>query len=103
MTDSLDSLREEMLARIERSGSEAEIEEIRVEALGRKGRLTLLLRGLKDLPAEERPRAGEELNQVRRLVEERLDQRLNVVKREFKERALKEERIDVTLPGTRWE
>ena len=60
MIDSLDALRAEMLARIERSGSEGEIEQIRVEALGRKGRLTLLLRGLKDLPLEERPRAGEQ-------------------------------------------
>jgi len=103
MTESVEALRGEVLDRIQQSSSETEIEQLRVEVLGRKGRLTLLLRGLKDLPAEERPRAGEELNQVRRLVEERLDQRLNVVKREFKERALKEERIDVTLPGTRWE
>ena len=58
MIDSLDSLREEMLARIEQSGSETEIEQIRVEALGRKGRLTLLLRGVKDLPSDERPRSS---------------------------------------------
>ena len=62
MIDSLDALRAEMLARIERSGSEGEIEQIRVEALGRKGRLTLLLRGLKDIPLEERPRAVDQLN-----------------------------------------
>jgi phenylalanyl-tRNA synthetase alpha chain len=103
MTESVEALRGEVLDRIQQSSSETEIEQLRVEVLGRKGRLTLLLRSLKDLPAEERPRAGEQLNQLRRLVEERLDQRLNVVKGEFKERALRAERIDVTLPGTRWE
>jgi phenylalanyl-tRNA synthetase alpha chain len=103
MTDSLEALRGEVLDRIQQSNSETEIEQVRVEVLGRKGRLTLMLRSLKDLPAEERPGAGEQLNRLRRFVEQRLDERLNIVKHESKERALKEERIDVTLPGTRWE
>jgi phenylalanyl-tRNA synthetase alpha chain len=103
MTDSLEALRGEVLDRIRQSTSETEIEQVRVEVLGRKGRLTLMLRSLKDLPAEERPRAGEQLNQLRRFFEQRLDERLNIVRHESKERALKEERIDVTLPGTRWE
>ena len=103
MTDSLEALRGEVLDRIQQSNSETEVEQVRVEVLGRKGRLTLMLRSLKDLPAEERPRAGEQLNQLRRFFEQRLDERLDIVKHESKERALKEERIDVTLPGTRWE
>lgn len=103
MIDSLDTLREEMLGRIEKSGSEAEIERIRVEALGRKGRLTLLLRKLKDLPLEERPRAGEQLNALRQLLETRLQDRFEDVKARQKEKALREESIDVTLPGNRWE
>jgi phenylalanyl-tRNA synthetase alpha chain len=103
MVDSLDALREEMLARIEKSGSEAEIEQIRVEALGRKGRLTLLLRGLKDLPSDERPRVGEQLNALRQLLETRLQDRVQIVKARQKAEALREESIDVTLPGNRWE
>jgi phenylalanyl-tRNA synthetase alpha chain len=103
MSDSLDSLREEMLARIEKSGSEAEIEQIRIEALGRKGRLTLLLRSLKDLPLDQRRRTGEQLNVLRQLLETRLQDRLQVVKARQKEKALQEESIDVTLPGNRWE
>src|SRR5688572_20907111 len=103
MVDSLDALREEMLARIEKSGSEAEIEQIRVEALGRKGRLTLPLRGLKDLPPDERPRAGEQLNALRQLLETRLQDTLQIIKARQKEKALREESIDVTLPGNRWE
>jgi phenylalanyl-tRNA synthetase alpha chain len=103
MSDSLDDLREETLTRIDRSGSEAEIEQLRVETLGRKGRLTLLLRGLKDLAADERPRAGEQLNRLRELLEARLQDRLQAVKAREKEKALREESIDITLPGNRWQ
>ena len=103
MNESLEALRGEVLDRIQQSNSEMEIEQLRVEVLGRKGKLTLLLRGLADLPVEERPQAGQELNQLRRVVKEHLDERLEVIKEQSKERALEEEKIDITLPGTRWE
>src|SRR5919108_6401503 len=104
MNESLEALQGEVLERIQQSTSEAEIEQLRVEILGRKGgRLTLLLRSLGELPAEQRPQAGQQLNQLRRLVEQHLDERLNPLKEQSKQHALKEERIDVTLPGTRWE
>ena len=66
MNDSLEALRGEVLDRIQQANSEKELEQLRVEVLGRSGTITLLLRGLKELPAEERPRAGEALNQLRR-------------------------------------
>ena len=103
MSDSLETLREEVLDRVQGSTSEAEIEDLRVEYLGRKGRVTLLLRALKDLPPEERPLAGEKLNQLRRGLEERIEVRLGEIKQREKERALREQRIDITLPGSRWE
>lgn len=103
MNESLDALQPEALERIQRCGSESEIEQLRIEFLGRKGRLTLLLRGLRDLPPEDRPRAGEQLNESRRVIEAALDARLRTVNAESKDKALREERIDVTLPGTRWE
>jgi phenylalanyl-tRNA synthetase alpha chain len=103
MNDSLEVFKEEVLDRIQRSGSETEIEQVRVDTLGRKGRLTLLLRGLRDLSAEERPRVGEQLNQLRQLFEESLATRLQQVREQEKERTLREEKIDVTLPGSRWE
>src|ERR1044071_1591412 len=102
MNDSVETLRGEVLARMEQAGSEKELEQIRIDVLGRSGSVTLRLRGLKDLPAEERRAAGEQLNQLRRALEERLDERLGAVKRQTKSEALRSERIDVTLPGTRW-
>jgi phenylalanyl-tRNA synthetase alpha chain len=71
--------------------------------LGRKGRVTLLLRGLRDLPLEERPRAGEQLNRLRQLLEEQIEERLGQVRERDKHKAIKQERIDITLPGSRWE
>lgn len=92
-----------MLERIQHCASESEIEQLRVETLGRKGRLTSLLRGLRDLPAEERPRAGEQLNRLRQLLEEQIEERLAHVREQDKHRSIREERLDITLPGSRWE
>ena len=102
MNDSLEALQGEVLDRIQRSDSEKDLEQIRIETLGRSGKVTLLLRGMKDLPAEERPRRGEELNQLRRLVEAHLNERLSAVRQQAKAQALKNQRVDITLPGTRW-
>jgi phenylalanyl-tRNA synthetase alpha chain len=99
----LQSLREEIQERIGRCVSETEVDQLRIEYLGRKGKLTLLLRGLRELSAEERPRLGEQLNQLRGFVEERIQARLSELKAQERERVLKEETVDITLPGSRWE
>jgi len=103
MTDSLEALRGEVLERIQQANSVKELEQLRIEALGRSGSITLLLRGLKDLPTEERPPMGERLNQLRRALEQELDARLAAVNQQAKSKALAEEKIDITLPGTRLE
>jgi len=103
MTDSLERLRGEVLERIQQSESIKELEQLRIEALGRSGSITLLLRGLKELPADERPRMGERLNQLRRALEQELDARLAVVNRQARTKAFAEEKIDISLPGTRLE
>ncbi|MGB7949722.1 MAG: phenylalanine--tRNA ligase subunit alpha [Candidatus Binatia bacterium] len=103
MNDSLEALRDEVLNRIQHCGSEAELEQVRIESLGRSGKVTLLLRGLKDVAPEDRPRAGEELNRLRKSLEEQIDLRFQQVKELAKAKALQEEWIDITLPGTRWE
>jgi phenylalanyl-tRNA synthetase alpha chain len=102
MNDSLEELRGEVLARIQHCASESEIEQLRVETLGRKGRLTLLLRGLKDLPPEERPRTGERLNQLRQQFEAEIEERLEQVREQDKHKAIREQWVDISLPGNRW-
>lgn len=103
MKESLETLREEVQDRIGRCLSEQEIDHLRVEYLGRKGKLTLLLRSLREIPPEERPQAGDQLNRLRRFLEEQIDFRLKELKRRERERILSEEKIDITLPGSRWE
>jgi phenylalanyl-tRNA synthetase alpha chain len=103
MSESLDNLRDEVVDRIGRSSSADEIEHLRVEVLRGPGSRTGLLRGLKDVPAEERPKRGEALNQLRGFLEERIDERLQALKSGNREKALGEERIDITLPGSRRE
>jgi phenylalanyl-tRNA synthetase alpha chain len=103
MNESLDVLQDEVLERIQNCNSEPEMEQVRIETLGRSGRLTLMLRGLKELPAEERPRAGEQLNHLRKLFEERIEARARQIKERARAKALQDDWIDITLPGTRWE
>ena len=103
MKESLETLQQGVLERIHHCNSETEVEEVRVETLGRGGRLTAMLRGLKDLTAEERPQAGEQLNRLRKLFEEEIEQRFRQIKEQARSKALKGEWIDITLPGTRWE
>lgn len=103
MNESLQALREEILGRIGYCPTEQDLEHLRVEYLGRKGQLTLLLRGLKDAPPEQRAQRGAELNRLKGFVEEEIQIRLKELKRSEKERVLREERVDITLPGTRRE
>jgi phenylalanyl-tRNA synthetase alpha chain len=65
MDESIDRLRRDGLARIAAAGTAAELEAVRVALLGRRGELTLRLRGLKELPDAERPAAGDALNRVK--------------------------------------
>ncbi|HWP57266.1 MAG TPA: phenylalanine--tRNA ligase subunit alpha [Candidatus Acidoferrales bacterium] len=103
MKESLEGLGEEVRGRIRSARSEAELQQIRVEYLGRKGRLTLLLRGLRDVPPGDRPQLGERLNRLRQDIEEQIELELKRQKEREKERILREERIDITLPGSRLE
>lgn len=103
MRESLDALREEILERIGRAASIGDIEQLRLDYLGRKGRLTLLLRGLREVPPEKRPEVGDRLNRLKHLLEEEMEKRVRELKAEEREKVLRAERVDITLPGNRLE
>lgn len=84
---------------VARARSMEELENIRVSFLGRKGQITTMLATLKDLPAEEKPRAGRLGNLLKRLVEEELQRREEEVEAETISAALEAEICDLTLPG----
>ncbi len=77
----------------------AALDEVRVAYLGKKGKLTALLKGLGRLPAEERPAAGASINRAKEEVTHRIAARREALERAGLERRLAGERIDVTLPG----
>ncbi len=75
------------------------LENLRVRVLGKKGELTALLRGMGQLSPEERPAAGQMINEARERFTEMLDEKLRVLKAKEQEEALKRETIDVTQPA----
>jgi phenylalanyl-tRNA synthetase alpha chain len=95
----LAALREAAAADIAACRTEAELESIRVRYLGRRGTLTTLVRGLRDVPPDERPAVGALLNETKAAVEARLAEAAERLAREGLARRLAEERVDVTLPG----
>lgn len=96
----LQSVRESVLAEISRVRTEEELNQIRIEILGRKGSLTLLLRKVRELPPQERPRAGEQANILKVELEENIEKLLIRLRDEKRQRELSQEQLDITLPGT---
>ena len=75
------------------------LDEMKVSLLGKKGELTGILKGMKDLSPEERPVIGELANQVRKDIEEKIEEMKTRLAAEELEKRLEKERIDVTMPG----
>jgi phenylalanyl-tRNA synthetase alpha chain len=99
MKQRLEALRSEALARLQSVADAAELNELRVHYLGKKGQLTEVLRGMGALSAEERPVIGQIANDVRAAIEAVLAEKQEAFQRAETARRLQEETIDVTLPG----
>ncbi len=97
----LDSHLAEALQAITDSGDENSLEQLRVQYLGKKGKLTVLLKSLGQLPVEERPAAGEKINLVKRQIQAALKARKISLVEASLDAQLSQEVIDVTLPGRR--
>ena len=100
---SLEDIKAEAAAAIDAAADIASLEELRVSYLGKKGALTGLLKGLGQLSAEERPKAGAEINAVKQVLNEQLNSRRDTLQSEALSAQLATEAIDVTLPGRRAE
>jgi phenylalanyl-tRNA synthetase alpha chain len=95
----LDDLRSEAEAAIAQATDAAALEDLRVRYLGRRSELTTILRGIRELPPEERGPVGKSANEARVTIEEVLDLRREALESDELERRLAEDRVDVTLPG----
>src|SRR4029079_17837531 len=99
MRATLEALGAEIDTALDACRSEDDLERVRIAFLGKKGRLTEVMRGLGGLPAAERPAIGELANQLKRRTDDRIQTLREGWKAEQRARALAHERIDVTLPG----
>ena len=103
MKEQLEKIKEEALKQIAASDALEKLNDIRVSYLGKKGQLTSLLKGMKDVSPEERPKVGQMVNDARALIEGRLEEAKTALAQEAREEQLKKEVIDVTLPAKRQE
>ncbi len=102
MKATLDALGAEIDAALAACRTDEELERVRIAYLGRKGRLTEVMRGVGALPAAERPQVGELANQLKRRVDEHIASLREHWEAERRAKALASERVDVTLPGNRF-
>jgi phenylalanyl-tRNA synthetase alpha chain len=95
----LDQIKEEALRQIKDSEALEKLGDIKVQFLGKKGELTGLLKSMKDIPPEDRPKMGQMVNAVREEIETALENAKKRMEAEVMEARLKAEVIDVTLPA----
>ena len=99
MKDKLKQIREKALASIESSEGLNGLNDVRVAFLGKKGELTAVLKGMKDVSPEERPLVGQMVNETRAAIEQKLEETKKKMEALELEHKLKKEVIDVTLPA----
>ena len=97
----LNEVIESTLGRLKSASDLAELNEIRVEALGKKGPLKMLMKGMKDLAPEERPAFGQMVNEAQQTIEKKMEEIKSRLEQSAMEARLKREVIDVTLPAKR--
>ncbi len=95
----LEQLAAEALAALESAADSKALESWHVVYLGRKGRVTQMIRRVGELPKEERPAFGRRANELKRELETAYEKRVQAIKAAEMEKALAEGAIDVTLPG----
>ncbi len=99
VSEKLEEIRKKTLENIAGAGNLEELNEVRLAVLGKKGELKELMKGMRELSAEERPRFGQMVNDVRQIVERELADRKARMEQELLDRKLAAEAIDVTLPA----
>ena len=101
MKDKLKKIMDDAIAQIEGSEQLDKLNEIKVSFLGKKGELTSVLKSMKEVAPEDRPKVGQMVNEARAVIEEKLESKKAAFEKALMEEKLKSETIDVTLPGTK--
>ena len=99
MKERLEAIKKSALEQIEQAQKMESLNAVKVNFLGKKGELTKVLKGMKDVAKEDRPKVGQMVNETRQIIEKALEEEMAVLKRKIREEKMKSEVIDVTLPG----
>ncbi len=101
ITDNLEEIKKRALKAISEAGALDSLNDVRVAFTGKKGELTEVLKGMKDVAKEERPKVGALVNETRDAIEEALSEARDKLELKAMEAKLANETIDVTLPAKR--
>ena len=99
MKEQLEKIKLEALDRMEAADSLDTLNEIRVAYLGKKGELSSVLKSMKDVAPEDRPKVGQMVNEVRELLETKLEETKTALMKKARKEQMEKEVIDVTLPA----
>ena len=99
MKQEITALREEAKKEIELVSSLGQLDELRIKYMGKKGKLTDLSKEMKNLSAEEKPKIGQLINEAKNEILEAFSMKNAILVKEQKEKNLKEEIIDISLPS----
>lgn len=99
MKEKLQSIKEKALAQISAAEHLEALNDVRVAILGKKGELTSVLKSMKEVDPEDRPKVGQMVNEARAEIEKVLEEKKVAFEKKVREEKMKAETIDVTLPA----
>ena len=99
ISDKIEAIKAAVDAQLAKTSALQEVQDIRVKYLGKKGELTAIMKELKTLSKEERPKVGQLVNTARGIIEDHLKTKMDELKEHALAQKLQSEKIDLTLPG----
>lgn len=99
INDKIEAIKTAVSEQLAASQALQDVQDIRVKYLGKKGELTSIMKELKTLSKEERPKVGQLVNSARGVIEEELKAKMEELKEQELEQKIQSEKIDITLPG----
>lgn len=99
INDKIEAIKTTVSEQLAASQALQDVQDIRVKYLGKKGELTSIMKELKTLSKEERPKVGQLVNSARGVIEEELKAKMEELKERELEQKIQSEKIDITLPG----
>lgn len=99
ISEKIEAIKAAVMEELAKSEHLQDIQDIRVKFLGKKGELTAIMKEMKNLSKEDRPKVGQLVNTARSAIEEQLNAKLEEVKAKKLAAKIESEKIDITLPG----